>query len=586
MAGTVQGVEVLTTGVHQSHPYTEKDLDDIVRNFDDFSAGNSPLVKIPVVIGHEEEQPLVLGHPLPIDNTGIPKVGTISKLWKEKGTCRFCKGSKTIQLSDRMETCPVCRGEGIQILLKANIKDVPRSIALLINSRAYDKVSSEIYPPDSLPEGVPASGKLFRRLALLGGELPQIKALSDLPMADYREEQYGELSYQGPPVVFKMSEIRGPYHCFSEIQKMADRNQMMSMLGSYGMSEGMCAALSEEQLSECIKLCSTSNKLSEENLSKLSDSDALAKLNEAGIKRFGEKFKAFAESPHDGSDKYRADEQKDSKQSKEHQQDLQNDVYGKEELKTGLGDMDKQSEKKDEEEDDKDKKEMKHSECSDKEDKEDKEDDKKTMKHSEDRKVDAMSIEKLAEEQYQKLSAQIEARLTDANKRLQVTEERIKNAEFNQRQKEVHEFCEKFLLSGQISPAEMDKDSGLPTIEEHLLSLDCIKVIHKFGEKDLTSLDVEMERIKRRPKPSFQEKIPHNPEQEKKTQDVLLSHVERFCEEHASALKQCKMSKKDFLDIWSSPSTTENDRAELIKGFDKQAYHQFCEKGYFRSVQN
>jgi hypothetical protein len=102
-----------------------------------------PLVENPIVIGHEEDQPL--------NNTGMPAFGWVTALRR--------KGRK----------------------LFADIVNVFPAIAKLVRAKAYKHVSPEIYDPDKLPEGVPAKGHMLRRLALLGGELPHIKSLADLP---------------------------------------------------------------------------------------------------------------------------------------------------------------------------------------------------------------------------------------------------------------------------------------------------------------------------------------------------------------------------------------------------------------------
>jgi hypothetical protein len=49
-----------------------------------------------------------------------------------------------------------------------------------IDTKAYRKVSAEIY--DNFEDQGVDYGMALRRLALLGGEIPQVKALADLPM--------------------------------------------------------------------------------------------------------------------------------------------------------------------------------------------------------------------------------------------------------------------------------------------------------------------------------------------------------------------------------------------------------------------
>ena len=77
------------------------------------------------------------------------------------------------------QRCPECGGAGTLHILKADIANVPPEVAKLIESGAYKKVSAEIY--DEPPDGIPSTGKMLRRVAFLGGSLPEIKSLADIP---------------------------------------------------------------------------------------------------------------------------------------------------------------------------------------------------------------------------------------------------------------------------------------------------------------------------------------------------------------------------------------------------------------------
>jgi hypothetical protein len=159
--GYCKDVEVLDVGTHRGDDYTLADLRDIERNFR-VAVG---LVDPPVVIGHEERQPLVDGL---AENTGEPAVGWITAL--------------------RVERRKGADGKVRPVLL-ADLHHVHPEIAALINARAYRKVSPEIYGEDGYPEDAPPAwhGKALRRLALLGGQLPHIKTLRDLPAVRFGE---------------------------------------------------------------------------------------------------------------------------------------------------------------------------------------------------------------------------------------------------------------------------------------------------------------------------------------------------------------------------------------------------------------
>jgi hypothetical protein len=143
---TVRGAEIFQAGVHRNITYTVDDLKDMVTNF---SAGRGA-VDPPLVVGHDDDQSF-------LSDSGLPAAGWLIRVYR--------RGAK----------------------LFGDFGGVPRSIAKLINARAYRKVSAEVY--DEPPEGAPPAckGKMLRRVALLGGDLPQIKTLSDLPLAEYSE---------------------------------------------------------------------------------------------------------------------------------------------------------------------------------------------------------------------------------------------------------------------------------------------------------------------------------------------------------------------------------------------------------------
>src|SRR5262249_19299660 len=110
---------------------------------------------------------------------GIPKLGTVD--WKsakaERSECPACGGSGK-DPENASQSCPSCKGNGQLTKLRAGLQDVPAGLARLIRGRNYDRVSAEVY--DEPPAGVPGKGKTLRALALLGGELPQVKTLNDV----------------------------------------------------------------------------------------------------------------------------------------------------------------------------------------------------------------------------------------------------------------------------------------------------------------------------------------------------------------------------------------------------------------------
>lgn len=202
---SVKGCEVFAAGIHRGNLYTTHDLDDMVANFRRARGRVDP----PLSVGHEEDQSL-------LDNTGLPAAGWVTRLYR--------RGAK----------------------LMADFGGIPRSIAKLINGRAYRKVSAEVYdePPEGAPPG--CSGRMLRRVALLGAELPQIKSLADLPLAEYSE---------APPPVCTPWRLAGNVDCvkgedgravrvtyFAEAGPM-DRAALEAQLKNVGYSDATIKAL-------------------------------------------------------------------------------------------------------------------------------------------------------------------------------------------------------------------------------------------------------------------------------------------------------------------------------------------------------
>jgi hypothetical protein len=139
---SLKGVEIFRAGTYRGEPFTIADLDDIVTNFKRFQAPSAAtrLQRAPVVVGHEEKD---------LVNSAVAKRGDVVELWRD--------------------------GD----LLKTNADDIDEGLAAAVEAGNYDDVSAEIY--DRPPEGCRehgAKGKMLRRVAILGGEIPHLKGLN------------------------------------------------------------------------------------------------------------------------------------------------------------------------------------------------------------------------------------------------------------------------------------------------------------------------------------------------------------------------------------------------------------------------
>jgi hypothetical protein len=150
---TIEPIEIFAVGVHPTddgpREYSHEDLDRIVANFQRLSDPRSgiPLILEPtVVLGHEEDgDENKFWSDL---STGVPSVGVVTRIWKE--------GDK----------------------LLARVEDVLPEIQEALRKKLYRKVSAEIY--DNFEDQGKNYGMALRRIAFLGGEIPQVKQLADI----------------------------------------------------------------------------------------------------------------------------------------------------------------------------------------------------------------------------------------------------------------------------------------------------------------------------------------------------------------------------------------------------------------------
>lgn len=101
-----------------------------------------PLIAVKVGVGHEEDEAL-------LKRTDLPAAGWVKRVYRQ--------GPK----------------------LFADFREMPQVIEDLINRKAFRKISAEIYT-DFADQGE-TYGLVLRRAVLLGGEVPQVKSLADIP---------------------------------------------------------------------------------------------------------------------------------------------------------------------------------------------------------------------------------------------------------------------------------------------------------------------------------------------------------------------------------------------------------------------
>lgn len=133
---TKRGVEVFSAGVWNGDEYSIKDLDEMVRAFNDH-----PRQRPPLKLGHDDKQVL-------LQRDGMPAAGWIGNLYR--------KGTKLI----------------------ADFIDIPEKIYKLLERGAYKKVSAEVFWNAKIGENT--YRRALAAVALLGADMPGVTNLDDI----------------------------------------------------------------------------------------------------------------------------------------------------------------------------------------------------------------------------------------------------------------------------------------------------------------------------------------------------------------------------------------------------------------------
>jgi len=272
-ASRLREVEIFSTGTHRGKTYTVNDLNDIVRNFEKSSRGKDPKLAVPLavprlqpgapaVLGHEEEQKILEG-------SDLPSAGWPSRVWRDGN------------------------------VLKADIEEVAPSVADAIRHRRYRTVSAEIY--DEPPDGIQGKGKMLRRIAYLGADVPQVKNLKHLPMPEAHAESGARFDrINSNRVVLSLVNAtdsgRGYWTCFSEVTQVEpNADELMQKLSQMGISAEALQGCPPAALAEMLRAL-------EDAKNKPADMDEEAKI-EKDEGELGEPHNEFDEPmPEDADD--------------------------------------------------------------------------------------------------------------------------------------------------------------------------------------------------------------------------------------------------------------------------------------------
>jgi hypothetical protein len=148
---SLNGVEIFSIGKWNGDEYTHEDLNEMVIAFEENKQGARPYLKL----GHDSKQKL-------LQSDGMPAAGWVNKI--------YVHGNK----------------------LLADFVDIPGKIYALIESRAYRKVSSEIFW--NITVGNKKYKRMLAAVALIGADTPGVMNLNDI-LAMYKslENNYEKL---------------------------------------------------------------------------------------------------------------------------------------------------------------------------------------------------------------------------------------------------------------------------------------------------------------------------------------------------------------------------------------------------------
>ncbi len=210
----IPDVEIFATGNYRGRDWTLADLQTIHRNWLKFGVpvkpAAEPYMRNPVVLGHEEDQDA-------LKRTDLPGLGWV----------------------DNVRLKPIGQNDA---KLVADFEDVDPELAKWIDEGKIRETSAEFFDDFADDQGN-HHGLALRRVAVLGGELPQVKRLNSLPksVAKFSDRNQRTVRVRR---VFKFSEGTG-----------MNRDQMMELVKGSGLpfTPEFLDSLSDEQLAGLIQ---------------------------------------------------------------------------------------------------------------------------------------------------------------------------------------------------------------------------------------------------------------------------------------------------------------------------------------------
>ncbi len=273
----LRDVDTFAAGEHRGLAYSRADIGDMVRNFHDFSSGPTPYHRVPAVLGHSENQDI-------LDQEGLPAAAWATGMRQQGDHARTDLGDMPKKVAHAIRTkayrttsaevwdrppASIPRMKVLQVLRQRGIDpekalaDATRRAPATLRQQEAEVAKGTRKRTDSLAAIVDWHlrghlGKMTRRLAFLGADVPELKNLDDLP----DPEKYAELRFVAPrATVLKFREIRkgradGTYHCFAEVVDVNPKEA----LAQHGLDPALLEGASPELLNEILRVCSAKDE--------------------------------------------------------------------------------------------------------------------------------------------------------------------------------------------------------------------------------------------------------------------------------------------------------------------------------------
>lgn len=223
----MRGVRLFASGTYRGEDWPPAVIDEIAANAGKLGPEGLRLLVPPSVLGHEEDQQTLAEF---LERTDMPAAG-----WVDPSSVR---------------SVPDPQFPGHRILV-GNVVNIPPAIAAQLERGTYKFGSAEIY--DNFRDDFGAQhGRVLRRFALLGGEVPQVKRLGSLPRVEPMDAPI-PFSERARAIRVRTQRTNGRTHYYAE--SVMDRNAMVAAITAAmpGIAQATLETMSEEQLADLLK---------------------------------------------------------------------------------------------------------------------------------------------------------------------------------------------------------------------------------------------------------------------------------------------------------------------------------------------